>query len=285
MGTKKLINSESITDIFGLNSNIYHEFMSNLKDKASKDKSYEINLRKWTKVFTTIYGKEISSELFLKHTYFAVILRIIVVSKVGLIRKQSFEEIYDSLFKNELKNFKIFEFDFLFWIDIKKELFKKVYTEIQGSSFEKQDIFSQFYQQIFFSDLRHKRGEFFTPTSLVLKMIDDFYEFGLKILDPTCGSGNFLVNIIIKILKTQNPLSLKIKAISNVFGFDINPLAVITAKTNIFLLFLEFFNLEDKNLPTINIFLIDSLFLDDFKNKRILVIGDIIFLMYNKKKK
>jgi len=274
MGTKKLINSESITDIFGLNSNIYHEFMSNLKDKASKYKSYEINLRKWTKVFTTIYGKEISSELFLKHTYFAVILRIIVVSKVGLIRKQSFEEIYDSLFKNELKNFKIFEFDFLFWIDIKKELFKKVYTEIQGSSFEKQDIFSQFYQQIFFSDLRHKRGEFFTPTSLVLKMIDDFYEFGLKILDPTCGSGNFLVNIIIKIFNSQNPLSLKIKAISKVFGFDINPLAIITAKANIFLLFLEYFNLGEKDLPNINIILRDSLFPDNIKNELEKNIGD-----------
>ncbi|MCK4285917.1 MAG: N-6 DNA methylase, partial [Candidatus Lokiarchaeota archaeon] len=210
MGTRKSINSEAITDIFGLNSDIYHEFMSSLKDKALIDKSYEINLRKWRIIFTTIYGEEISSELFLKHTYFTVILRIIVVTKMGLIRNQSFEEIYTGLTNDGIKNLKIFEFNFLFWIDIKKELFKKVYNEIQGSRFEKQDLFSQFYQQIFFSDLRHKRGEFFTPTNLVLKMIDDFYEFGLKILDPACGSGNFLVNIIIKILNSQNPLPLKI---------------------------------------------------------------------------
>ena len=267
MGTRKSINSEAITDIFGLNSDIYHEFMSSLKDKALIDKSYEINLRKWRIIFTTIYGEEISSELFLKHTYFTVILRIIVVTKMGLIRNQSFEEIYTDLTNDGIKNLKIFEFNFLFWIDIKKELFKKVYNEIQGSRFEKQDLFSQFYQQIFFSDLRHKRGEFFTPTNLVLKMIDDFYEFGLKILDPACGSGNFLVNIIIKILNSQNPLPLKIKAISKVFGFDVNPLAIITAKANIFLLFLEYFNPGEKNLPNINIFLSDSLFPDDFKNK------------------
>jgi len=192
---------------------------------------------------------------------------MIVVSKMALNRKQNFEETYTDLTNNKLKNFKIFEFTFFYWLDIKKELFKKVYTEIQGSTFEKQDIFSQFYQQIFLSDLRHKRGEFFTPTNLVLKMIDDFYEFGLKILDPACGSGNFVVNIIIKILNSQNPLSLKIKVISYVFGFDVNPLAVITAKANIFLLFLEYFNPGETDLPKINIFLSDSLFPDNIKIK------------------
>ncbi|MHA1987927.1 MAG: HsdM family class I SAM-dependent methyltransferase [Promethearchaeota archaeon] len=291
MGPKKSINSEVITDKFGLNSDIYHEFMTYIREKASIDKSYEINLGKWRKIFTTIYGDEISSELFLKHTYFAFILRMIVVCKMALIRGQNFEEIYTDLTKDKLKTSKLFEFSFLFWLDFKKELFKKVYTEIQGSSFEKQDIFSQFYQQIFFSDLRHKRGEFFTPTNLVLKMIDDFYEFGLKILDPACGSGNFLVNIIIKILNSQNPLPLKIKSISNVFGFDVNPLAVITAKANIFLLFLEFFNLGENDLPNINIFLSDSLFpedikiildhkLKDFYNSFDLIIGNPPWLTY-----
>ena len=124
MGTKKSINSEVITDKFGLNSDLYNEFMSHIREKASSNKSYEINLRKWRKIFTTIYGEEISSELFLKHTYFAVILKMIVVSKMGLIRNQSFEETYSDLAKNRLTNLKIFEFDFLFWIDIKEELFK-----------------------------------------------------------------------------------------------------------------------------------------------------------------
>jgi hypothetical protein len=275
MGTKKLINSEAITDLFGLNSDIYHKFMSDFKDKASIDNSYEMNLRNWRIIFTKIYGKEISSELFLKHTYFGAILRIVVVSRMGLIRNLSFEEIYTNFPKNGLKNYKISEFDFFFWVDIKKELFKMVYTEVQGSTFEQQDLFSHFYQQIFFSDLRHKRGEFFTPTNLVLKMIDEFYEFGFKTLDPACGSGSFLVNIIIKILNSQNPLSLRIKAISNIYGFDVNPLAIIAAKANIFLVFLEYFNLGMKSLPNINTFLSDSLFPDDFRNKLDNNLGDL----------
>ena len=135
-----------------------------------------------------------------------------------------------------------------------------VIKEIENSVIEKQDIFSQFYQHIFISELRHKKGEFFTPSHLVKAMLDDFYEFGSKILDPSCGSGNFLIRIIVKILDSQNSLSDKIKAIENVFGFDVNPLAIITTKVNILLLYLENIKIEGSELPKINIFLCDSLF-------------------------
>ena len=67
-------------------------------------------------------------------------------------------------------------------------------------------------------------------------MVDDFYEFGMKILDPSCGSGIFLVQIILEILNSQNSLPAKVKAIANVYGFDVNPLAIITTKANIFLI-------------------------------------------------
>ena len=267
MGIRKSINSESITEIFGLSSDIYREFMSFLKEKTSNDKSYDISLRKWKKFFTNIYGNESSSELFLNHTYFALILKILVVYKIGLIKNLNFEEMYGSLSGNERLNLQVFDFDFFFWIGIKKELFKKVIDEIKGLKFENQDIFSQLYQQIFVSDLRHKRGEFFTPSHLVKEMLIDYYKFGLKILDPTCGSGIFLVNIIIKILNSQNPNSLKIKAITNVFGFDVNPLAIITSKANIFLLLLDYFKLEDQEFPKISIFLCDSLFPEEYENK------------------
>lgn len=262
MGIKKLINSEVITKIFGVNSEIYNEFMKFLKHSSISEKNYEINYKKWVKTFNNIYGKDISSELFQKHTYFAQILKILVLVKIGFIKNLSFEEIYNDSVENRIKKFKIFEFEYFFWTSIKKGLFKKIYNEIKGGIFEKQDIFSQLYQQIFISDIRHKRGEFFTPLHLVKKMLEDFYEFGSKILDPSCGSGNFLISIIIEILDSQNSPSNKLKAINNVFGFDVNPLAIITAKVNIFLILLEHFKIEEEQFPNINIFLCDSLFPD-----------------------
>ncbi|MHA2280772.1 MAG: N-6 DNA methylase [Promethearchaeota archaeon] len=267
MGIRKLINSEAITEIFGLTSDSYKEFMSFLKEKTITDKSYKINFGKWKKFFSNIYGTEMSSELFLNHTYFVLILKILVVYKMSIIKNLNFEEMYNSITDIELINPIIFDFDFFFWITIKKELFKKVYDEIEGLEFEKQDIFSQLYQQIFISDLRHKKGEYFTPSHLVKKMVGDLYVFGLKILDPSCGSGTFLIDIIIKILNSQNPISLKIKAITNVYGFDVNPLAIITSKINIFLIFLEYFKLEYQKIPMINVILCDSLFPEDYENK------------------
>ncbi|MFX1338793.1 MAG: Eco57I restriction-modification methylase domain-containing protein, partial [Promethearchaeota archaeon] len=96
--------------------------------------------------------------------------------------------------------------------------------------------------------------------NLVHKMVDYLYVFGQKILDPSCGSGNFLIIIILKILKTDSSNKLKLKAINNVFGFDINPLAVLTTKVNIFLIFLKYFDLGKDILPPINVFGINSFF-------------------------
>jgi len=276
MGIKKLINSEVITTIFGVNSEIHNEFMRYLKNSSISEKKYKINYTKWEKIFNNIYGKDISSELFLKHSYFAQILKILVLVKIGLIKNLSFEEIYNNSIENGIKKFRIFEFEFFFWTTIKKGLFKRIYNEIKDAIFEKQDILSQFYQQFFISDIRHKRGEFFTPLHLVKKMLEDCYEFGSRILDPSCGSGNFLISIIIEILDSQNSPSNKLKAINNVFGFDVNPLAIITAKVNLFLIHLEHFKIEEGDFPNINIFLCDSLFPDYCKKNLDLNINNIL---------
>ncbi|MHA2181340.1 MAG: HsdM family class I SAM-dependent methyltransferase [Promethearchaeota archaeon] len=275
MGIKKSINSEAIIEIFGLTSEIYKEFMGFLKEKKTTDKLYEINLRKWKVTFTSIYGDESFSELFLNHTYFALILKILVIYQTSLIKNLNFEEMYRNISEGELVNSKIFDFDYFYWVDIEKKQFKKVFDELKGLKFEVQDIFSQLYQQIFISDLRHKRGEFFTPSHLVSKMIESSYVFGLRILDPSCGSGNFLVNIIIKILNSQNPISLKIKAINNVYGFDVNPLAIITSKVNIILILLEYFKRDSQDIPMINIFLCDSLFPMDNEKKLQINLSDL----------
>ena len=44
--------------------------------------------------------------------------------------------------------------------------------------------------------LRHSSGEFFTPPFLVKMMVKEAYEFGDKVLDPSCGTGNFLIEIV-----------------------------------------------------------------------------------------
>ena len=92
-------------------------------------------------------------------------------------------------------------------------------------------------------ELRHNLGEYYTPDWLserLLNMLEGGRFEGnpeKRLLDPACGSGTFLVIAIKKIRKyvwkkaIPEPIALE-KILSNVVGFDLNPLAVISARTN-----------------------------------------------------
>ncbi|MFX1258408.1 MAG: Eco57I restriction-modification methylase domain-containing protein [Promethearchaeota archaeon] len=261
---KKEINNVDIGNLFGLRSNFYIESIRYLEKKAiSKKDKYEEKFQKWSAIFNKIYGESqsLNSKLFLKHTYFALLLKSLIIVKLSVIQNLEFEEAYDDCRSNNLEALNVFEFEeFYYWTDFKKKLFEKLYNIIEFTTYAREDLFLDIYQQIFFSVVRHKIGEFYTPSNLVRKMVDACYDFDLKVLDPSCGSGNFLIDVIIKILNSNNPDNLKLKAINKVYGFDINPLAILTAKINILLLFLEYFDTSKDIIPNINVYLIDSLF-------------------------
>jgi len=98
------------------------------------------------------------------------------------------------------------------------------------------DVLKRFYQNIVPQVLRKSLGEFYTPDWLVEvsldKVVGQFDE--LKFLDPTCGSASFLLAIIKRIRAcSQLPaVDLLQRITQNVWGFDLNPLAVQTARVN-----------------------------------------------------
>jgi len=72
---------------------------------------------------------------------------------------------------------------------------------------------------------RKQTAEFFTPAWLVNEMLDKLNEYGPEsfekgktFLDPSCGTGNILVEILKKLLKLHNdPLN----ALRSIYGVDI----------------------------------------------------------------
>ena len=98
------------------------------------------------------------------------------------------------------------------------------------------DVLKRFYQNIVPQVLRKSLGEFYTPDWLVEVSLDkvegQFDE--LKFLDPTCGSASFLLAIIKRIREntTLTGADLLQRITQNVWGFDLNPLAVQTARVN-----------------------------------------------------
>lgn len=113
----------------------------------------------------------------------------------------------------------------------------------QGAALPSGDCLQQMYHALIPKQLRHALGEFYTPEwlaqltwqeALALQQPHDLP--ALRVLDPTCGSGCFLVTAIAA--KRSAGASLT-QILDSVAGIDINPLAVLTAKTNYLLSILE----------------------------------------------
>lgn len=103
-----------------------------------------------------------------------------------------------------------------------------------------QDVLKAFYQTLVPDTLRKSLGEFYTPDWLVDYTLDasDIVDWEpIKALDPTCGSGSFLLQIITRKrsfmeAKNTNPATIIDNLIKTVWGFDLNPLAVQAARVN-----------------------------------------------------
>jgi len=109
---------------------------------------------------------------------------------------------------------------------------------------ESRDLLKKLYQNLFPKSVRHDLGEYYTPDWLAEHVLNELGYDGdpdKRLLDPACGSGTFLVMAINRVKAwfdehradcgyREDELVKKI--LSNIIGFDLNPLAVMAARTN-----------------------------------------------------
>ena len=104
------------------------------------------------------------------------------------------------------------------------------------------DDVKRLYEALIPRQLRHALGEYYTPDWLAAYTFDRAFQFcggeigSLRVADPACGSGTFLLQAIAR--KRQAGAGLG-DILETVWGFDINPLAVLTAKSNYLLAVLD----------------------------------------------
>jgi type II restriction/modification system DNA methylase subunit YeeA len=114
------------------------------------------------------------------------------------------------------------------------------------------DLLKRLYQNLVPGELRHRLGEYYTPDWLANFLLDESglsYEnilrmgegdplkpLRLRVLDPACGSGTFLILYISRLRRYAEERYLTDVLLgyllTNVVGYDLNPLAVLTARTN-----------------------------------------------------
>jgi hypothetical protein len=102
------------------------------------------------------------------------------------------------------------------------------------------DTLRDFYQDLVPETLRKSLGEFYTPDWLVdftVSQVAPAKSLGKRFLDPTCGSGSFLIEVIRRKRKEAAKAHLTARQVltalcDEVWGFDLNPLAVQTSRVN-----------------------------------------------------
>lgn len=277
------ILKEAIPNL-GKTSLLYSEWLKLFKLSEITHRQY-ITLRR--KALEEIFKVEVNNSneyelLFCLHTYIAIVVKFLTYNYLSRLkkfpRKRKFENIKEMKdFCFSIESGELFQmlgvvnfcqFDFFMWYVEEpwtEEFFKELNLLYQKAicythnikeakeGFTFADTIKSFYESTVPREIRHSFGEYYTPSFIAnfmvretVKNLPDDY----KAVDPTCGSGTFLVSLLVdKIsrLKITDPWVLR----SQVVGMDLNPIAVLLARFNYLLTILHLLNadLVDYEIP------------------------------------
>jgi len=224
--------------------------------------------------------------IFSIQTYFNIILKLVVYNLLNCLSNPTFfnKPLFKqadllhlfngkSLGEYSIQNF--FEIQFFEWFIYAREFdltvindaFIKIDKIEATASIIKpeivEDVFREVYIGLMPKEVRHLLGEYYTPGWLVEFVLDKAGYIGqpdLTLLDPACGSGSFVTHAIKRFIsanKDSLPIDKIIEKITTqIVGYDINPITVITAKAN-YILSLGDITAIDKTI-NIPIYMCDS---------------------------
>ncbi|RAJ31723.1 HsdM family class I SAM-dependent methyltransferase [Pedobacter cryoconitis] len=121
------------------------------------------------------------------------------------------------------------------------------------------EVLSEIYEN-FLGEFKHERGQFYTPHNLVELILSDKLavndsNFNLKILDPACGSGIFLVESYRRLIKRWKKAhnesriafeDLRSLLVDNIFGIEIDQTAIKVAAFSLYIALVD--ELDPKTL-------------------------------------
>jgi len=114
------------------------------------------------------------------------------------------------------------------WLsEIKREHIKADYSFLLDCSIPKQrDTLGFIYQSLLLEGKKSQSGSYYTPSIIVDEIIGEYVKKDSKVLDPCCGTGQFLLAFSDIV---ENP--------SNIYGIDFDEIAVRIARFNILIKF------------------------------------------------
>lgn len=92
----------------------------------------------------------------------------------------------------------------------------------------KGDILGVLHQSLKVESDKSKQGSYYTPSDIVKDIVKNYCKKDYKVLDPCCGTGQFLMKFSNIVSKPEN-----------IFGFDIDKTAVRIARINLMLKYID----------------------------------------------
>jgi len=234
--------------------------------------------------------------IFSIHTYFALIIKFLSIEVLTYLsnkkndglntltvdnQKKLKEQLMDMEsggFYKKLGVSNFLEGDFFGWYiylwddeifdklkDLIEEFRKYDYSSINLEPASAKDLLKNVYHNLFPRELRHNLGEYYTPDWLAEFLINEMnidYTSDKSMLDPTCGSGTFIVLLIRNYIAQNKNIINDSEMLNNILsyikGYDLNPLAVISARANYIIALGDLFNKRQAEVE-IPIYLCDSM--------------------------
>lgn len=224
------------------------------------------------KLYGVPAGTKLPTLLFAVQTYYALLMKLLAVEVLSLQagslissqasqiasadadeRRRILDDLEDgSLFAaHGIENFlegDYFSWYLASWDALSATLVQNIAQEL--SQFEPasstldpdavRDLLKDLYQFLVPKKVRHDLGEYYTPDWLADYLLDQAGYDGdpsKRFLDPACGSGTFLLRAMARIREAaardlQDERTTGRLILANVVGFDLNPVAVLAARTN-----------------------------------------------------
>lgn len=210
-------------------------------------------LKSWAREIMSYLNKNDNSDYINYKNFIIKIFTLIIFNKVLKNEKTNFSKdtiINDKIWLklenlfliNEVPKTNLEEIDNIFYsttIDFIVQFCNKYYKQIDN-------ILAWLYQYLNINriDNSHKDTQFFTDQYMVKYLVDEAlkeYKLDFKAIDPACGGGNFLVELIEQLyLKSKFEKKDFLKIISeNIFGYDIDKKLTLICLININIKLLE----------------------------------------------
>jgi len=243
--------SSDIVIIFGPHSAVYSKAFALLKafyEQVHKIPAVATKFREWNRLLAKVYGAELGyADLFVTHTYLVVLSRLMVAQAL-FPREDRNTPAYRGLMSGEYfvrKNLpNLAEPDFFSWaLDTAVEddflgVIGRMEKHVGKFNFASttEDILKELYQELVDPKDRHDLGEYYTPDWLAELTLDRVGYEGGTLLDPSCGSGTFLMAAVRRLRAAGLRKKPLVEAVSrDLAGIDVHPLAVLMAKANLLL--------------------------------------------------